>query len=672
MMMVTTILCLALAGIGSCLADGPADNQPDQVRPVPPPGLLLPAETAEQLSTRAQAIDEQLAGLPELDPQSQALISVFPRAVRMTLKTQMFYNEQQIKQAGILLDEAHRRLDAARSGRRSAELLGISEVEPGKPQLLAGGYRSQIDGSVQPYGLVLPADWQTARAAPLKLDVWLHGRGENVSEVNFLGQRLQSAGEFTPPGTLVLHAFGRYCNAFKFAGEVDVLEAIDSVRQLFDIDASRMTIRGFSMGGAGCWQLAVHYPNLWAAANPGAGFCETTEFLRFFQQEEFQPTPTQQLLLRWYDCPGWTNNLRNVPTVAYSGELDRQKQAADLMQQAFASRKMPFTHIIGPDTAHKIHADSKIEIQDFLDAALANGKPTLPSHVDLTTYMLRYHQLGWLSIEGLTEHWQESRVQGQLTSDAIELETQNVTHLRLQFERQRPFEVGKQVRLSVDASAKTLTVPDQEVWDVFCTADASGWRFDTSAENQLLRKRPGLQGPIDDAFMGPFVFVAPDSQAEGAVEKWVQAEYRHATDAWVRHFRGDVLEKRPADVTPALMASHHLILFGTPETNSLIARVVQALPLTWDGDFVQLGSKKYDASHHVPLLIYPNPLNPQRYVVINSGVTYREYAYLNNARQIPMLGDWAVIDISQTANSQTPGRIASEGLFNEQWQLKAD
>jgi len=31
-------------------------------------------------------------------------------------------------------------------------------------------------------------------------------------------------------------------------------------------------VRGFSMGGAACWNFAVHYPGLWAAAAPGALF----------------------------------------------------------------------------------------------------------------------------------------------------------------------------------------------------------------------------------------------------------------------------------------------------------------------------------------------------------------------------------------------------------------
>ena len=49
----------------------------------------------------------------------------------------------------------------------------------------------------------------------------------------------------------------------------------------------------------------------------------------------------------------------------------------------------------------------------------------------------------------------------------------------------------------------------------------------------------------------------------------------------------------------------------------------------------------------MPVLIYPNPLNPKRYVVLNSGFTFREYDYLNNARQVPKLPDYAVIDVER-------------------------
>jgi len=92
------------------------------------------------------------------------------------------------------------------------------------------------------------------------------------------------------------------------------------------------------------------------------------------------------------------------------------------------------------------------------------------------------------------------------------------------------------------------------------------------------------------------------------------------------------------------------------------------LPLG-NSDKVQVGQDSYPAGEHVPLLIYPNPLNPKRYVVLNSGFTFREYDYLNNARQIPKLPDFAVLDVSVPVTSRAPGGIATAGFFNERWEL---
>ena len=40
-----------------------------------------------------------------------------------------------------------------------------------------------------------------------------------------------------------------------------------------------------------------------------------------------------------------------------------------------------------------------------------------------------------------------------------------------------------------------------------------------------LRKRPGLQGPIDDAFCERFVFVVPSRPAKhGVVQRWIDRE----------------------------------------------------------------------------------------------------------------------------------------------------
>ena len=126
--------------------------------------------------------------------------------------------------------------------------------------------------SVQPYGLVVPSSFRSQPNQVRRLDVGLHGRDNNLTELKFVSDRQRSYGEFTPADTFVLNPYGRYCNAFTFAREVDVFEAMDQVKKSYRIDDRRIALRGFSMGGAGVWHLAAHYPGVWAVAAPGGGF----------------------------------------------------------------------------------------------------------------------------------------------------------------------------------------------------------------------------------------------------------------------------------------------------------------------------------------------------------------------------------------------------------------
>src|SRR5260370_18982652 len=97
------------------------------------------------------------------------------------------------------------------------------------------------------------------------------------------------------------------------------MEAISYGRKHYTIDQDRLVMRGFSMGGAACWQFAVHYPSVWAAAAPGAGFAETAEFLKVFQSESVQPTWYQKKLWHLYSCTDYAVNLSNCPTLAHTG-----------------------------------------------------------------------------------------------------------------------------------------------------------------------------------------------------------------------------------------------------------------------------------------------------------------------------------------------------------------
>lgn len=652
------------------VADGPLDNVADKVRPIPPRGVAIAAEDRQALAQDLHELTRDLAQLPGQLKGKPALldllpdVEVFHRAARSALEHDEFYDLSEPKLARQLLAEARSRATQLREGKPAFTTA---------TGLVVRGYRSRLDGSPQPYGLVVPPAYRPSDS-PRRLDVWLHGRDEKLTELRFIAQRQKQAGLFVPAGAFVLHPYGRYCNAFKFAGEIDVLEALDHARRHYPIDPDRLVMRGFSMGGAGCWQFAVHYPDRWVAAAPGAGFSETPRFLRVFQDETLAPTLVEKTLWRLYDCDGWAANLFNLPTVAYSGEKDKQKQAADVMADALTAEGLHLVHVIGPNTGHSYHPAAKAEIDRRIDRLAAQGRPRVPEVVRFTTYTLRYDRSYWVRVDALVKHWEKASVEASFSPDGREIQvaTKNVEGLTLTFgPGDVPLSFARKPTVVVDGTRVAGgPVNSDRSWTASFHKAGDLWRRGPLVADGL-HKQHGLQGPIDDAFLDSFVMVRPTGKGwHDKTAAWAKGELAHAVGHWRSQFRGEARVKDDVAVTDADIAAHNLILWGDPASNAVLAKIAPKLPVGWDSKTVTIGKVAVSAEHHVPVMIYPNPLNPRRYVVVNSGFTYREYDYLNNARQVPKLPDYAVIDVRTPANARWPGRVAQAGFFDERWRVR--
>jgi pimeloyl-ACP methyl ester carboxylesterase len=661
--------------------DGPADNRPETVRRIPPPGVAIAAADREELSAGAAQLAQAIEQLRKDLRGRPALLALLPdvqiyyKAVDWALRYDEFFDTKEVANARELLKQGMARAGQLRDG---------NPAWLAQTGLVVRGYQSRIDGSVQPYGLVVPRSYRPEGGREFRLDVWCHGRNEKLSELAFIDQRQRQPGEFTPKHAFVLHPYGRYCNANKFAGEVDLFEALDHVKQHYPIDDERLMMRGFSMGGAAAWHFAVHFPDRWAAATPGAGFSETPEFLRVFQNQSVDAAPWwEKRLWRWYNATDWAGNLALCPTIAYSGEIDKQKQAADAMAAAMAREGLRLRHIIGPQTAHRYHPDSKREIERRLEALLRHR--LLPSDEEefvFTTYTLRYPGCRCLRIDGLEEHWQKAQVRVALNADPDQVvgptfETRNVTAFTidaLHAPYLKQFEDGEDRHIRVKIDRQEVIAPgvqSDEGWTAHFRRVDGQWRVVKTPDDGSLRKRPGLQGPIDDAFMDSFLVVKPSGRSPHAqVDAWVEAELTRFIDHWRRQFRGEPRVKLDRDVTDADMAEHHLIVWGVPANNTVIKKMMGKLPMRYADGQVHAADQKFDADSHAPAYIYPNPLNPRKYVVVNSGFTFRDFDYLNNARQVPKLPDWAVIDLSVPPDARAPGRIAAAGFFDEAWKFK--
>jgi hypothetical protein len=134
--------------------------------------------------------------------------------------------------------------------------------------------------------------------------------------------------------------------------------------------------------------------------------------------------------------------------------------------------------------------------------------------------------------------------------------------------------------------------------------------------------------------------------------------------------RGKVRVVQDRDLTPEDIQSNHLICFGDFTSNEYLREVAPQLPIRWTRDDLDVAGIHFDPSLHAAAFCFPNPKNPTKYLVVNSGMTFREFSNTSNSRQIAMLPDWAVLDVSVEEDAIVPGKVVADGFFDERWRLK--
>jgi hypothetical protein len=605
------------------------------------------AEEMRQIQDKTAALISRIKALAakHTDAALLADVAVYSKAAEWIVRyPEEFYAKQYAANTIAVLDKG---------------LARAKELEAGKPSWpmqkgrLVRAYISPVDGSVQPYGLIIPESYS---GRPGRLDLVLHGRGATLNEVSFIAAH--DGSQPVPAGQdyITVEVFGRTNNAYRWAGESDVFEALASVRRRYNIDPHRIVLRGFSMGGAGTWHIGLHYPGMWAATEAGAGFTETVKYAK---QNDL--TPYQQSMLHIYDAVDYSLNAFDTPTVGYGGEIDPQLQGStnireELIREGFhfepAQYRFTGTDIralflIGPNTPHRFHPDSKNVSDAFIDKALETADQS-PARLRFVTYTTRYDRCYWLTVEGLEKTYERAAIDATRAADGklFTVSTKNVSALK--FAGSGAFVIDGQ-RVASDSADPEFEKKDGK------------WKL--AGYQAGLRKTHGLQGPIDDAFTGPFLCVRPTGDVwNPAAQEYSRKTLDRLTTDFAKWMRGDPRVKDDRDVSPSDIGSFNLILFGDPGSNGLIAKIAAKLPIRWTKTEITINGQKFSASDHIPALIYPNPLNPKRYVVLNSGHTFGEKEFRGtNALLFPRLGDYAVVGID--------GSIAISGLFGENWRF---
>ncbi len=577
-----------------------------------PPSVAEREQITSKLAQLTRALDELRS--QQVDDARIADIEIYQKAATWALRFEdEFFTPEYVPNTLKALDHGLA---------RAADTAFSWESRKGR---IVRAYRSRVDGSVQPYGLIIPESYDGSKA--VRLDVVLHGRGAQLTEISFI-----AAHESDKPVAqdyITLDVYGRGNNAYRWAGETDVFEAIDSVKARYKIDENKIVLRGFSMGGAGAWHLGLHFPDKWAAVEAGAGFTETKKYAKLGPLVGYQ-----EMLLRIYDAVDYAANAQMVPMVGYGGEIDPQLQASLNIQERLAAEQIEPPHmlfLIGPGTAHKWEPASLAASNKFIDAVLAKPRKE-PDHIHFVTYTTAYHQCYWISVESLEKQYQRAEVDADRWGDEIRVFTRNVSRIAI--------DGGKHVVIdgqSLDLANFGILVK---------TSD--GWRRAGKAGRY---KKPGLQGPIDDAFKDAFLVVRPTGRPENKVAgQYINETLEQFCKEWAKYMRGDVRIKDDRAVTEEDVARYHLVLFGDEQSNKWTKRIAPMLMRAWP------------SAPLVPLMIAPNPLNPNRYVVFNSGHTFHEEEFKgSNALLYPRLGDYAMINpVLRT--------VVRGGVFDTEWR----
>jgi len=601
----------------------------------PPPPVVAKPEELAQIRAKTEQIEAITGQLRGADAALLGDVAVYAHAGRMLLEfPELFGTQAAIDHAMETLDNGVAKAKALQAGQ--------SPWTEGSSRIYA--YTSKIDGSLQPYHVSLPAAYDPTK--PARLYVWLHGRQNNTTEAAFIygfdHARPPGNAPVADNGQIQIDLFGRLNSAgWHWAGEADVFEAIAAAKQRFRIDDSRVILRGFSMGGEGAWHIALHYPDRFAAAEIGAGTWSRRPLMAGLQPWQYP------VLNIWENMEQWALNGFNLPIAGHDGDRDDQipflpgpapapnhgqlesslRTRAQLEKEGFVSMGMPnFLRLTGTPDIFLISADTghgtsplvRTQLDAFLKEWGDRGQAS-PDHVRFVTYTTRYNSDYWVNVDAMERLYVRADVDAMRSADrrSYTIGTHNVSRLVLN-------EMDKAEALTIDGQALAVK-PGAAI-----TLHRSGgkWTVDKNGALPGLHKTHALQGPIDDAFLDPFLLVRPTGTPwNAAVNAQALRTLARFDRLWAKFFRGHPFVKDDKDVTAADIANYHLVLFGDPGSNRVMARLAGRLPLKWTRASVVMGGKSYAAAENFPALAYPNPLNPKKYVVLNTGLTIAEREY---------------------------------------------
>jgi predicted esterase len=544
-------------------------------------------------------------------------------------------------------------------------------------KLVMRGYRSPISEQLQGYGIYLPPDYDPARAYPLL--IMLHGGSANGNlflgvvlgnNMNWKEYDIHLWDEYAPrwsPQWIVVAPDGFGQVMWRFMGEQDLLDVIADVQKHYHVDDNRIALGGLSNGGVGAYNVGMRQAWRFSVVQAIAGAPSWLQYsgpgVPAVQQQVMIPQSGMQL----------AENAINTDFRYYHGHLDggpMKPRFVEEFTKLIATLGVPYKETwfdAGHDLLYLVHRHGKIysELEPL-------RRKQHPSEVRVVTGDYRANRQHWVTVTRIDGFPRLARVRAVVNGDAIEIEAANTNALTLDLS-DAPLAAGSQLKLRVNgkdaySGPRAALFPTAQL-----VRGADGFHPGAPPEpaKGALLKKPGVSGPIGDAYYGAMAHVygtgdpALTDALKRAAERGAQG-----WPLWLWRVQQPVLAD--SDVTDAFARSHHLVLYGTPGSNKLLERIAGQLPIKIEQDAVRLGDRRITAPGVGVRFIYPSPLAADRYVIVQAAPTIEG---VNLGHNLPdFLPDYVVYDKKSAAvrpRLSFPARRGPQamGFFDDSWQL---
>lgn len=520
------------------------------------------------------------------------------------------------------------------------------KLSPG-PQVLT--FRSDVDDTEQPYGLYLPKNYNPKKKYPLV--VMLHGAGSNhrlalrrvFGKSNAEGESDVEASRYFPEwkdvNYIVISSYARGTMGYQGIAEKDVMDMLADAKKRFSIDENRTYLTGLSMGGGGTMWIGLSYPDIWAAIAP---VC---------------PAP-----------PGGTlemvPNATNFPVYFFQGDQDPAVKVDSTRKwvQRFKDAGAQVEYTEYPGVKHNSWENAYKE--EFIFEWFSKFKRNpYPERVRFATSQYKHNKAYWVVFNEFTPGTTASIDAKFTAKNNVEISTKGLTTFTLNLTGHPSFKAKSPLELVINGQTiKAETGPT-----VTLTQNNNSWAVNTSG-TLASAKKPGAEGPMAEALADRHIYVYGTGGSPSADELNKRRSEAQKAMEW-SVYRGDFIGRvmvfprllSDKEVRPSDIESSNLVLFGTKETNSLIEKFSDKLP-------VQLKASATDYG-----LAYVFPVGT-RYVLVNSGLPWWTLSENPNAmsrQNSPM----PMNNISRFQDfvlfKGTVNNIIAGGRFNNDWTLPA-